>query len=64
MRSVRALSRRSLAPALLLAAAAIMLGGACARADDLQQADSDFAKRFFASNAGAPKAYAVPPLPR
>jgi hypothetical protein len=63
MRCLRAISRRS-GPALagLLAAAAITFGGqgfgsGGARADDLQ-ADSDFAKRFFAANAGAPKAYA------
>lgn len=58
MRCLRAISRQSgAAVAGLLAATAVMLGGHAARADDLQ-ADSDFAKRFFAGNAGQPKAYA------
>lgn len=63
MRSLRAISRRSRPPlAGLLAAAAITFGsqafgGLGARADDLQ-ADADFARRFFAGDAGAPKAYA------
>jgi hypothetical protein len=57
MRSLRAISRPSGAFAALMAATAIMLSGPAARADELR-ADSDFAKRFFASNVGQPKAYA------
>ncbi len=57
MRSLRAISPWGLLPAVLLTAG-LTLGGACARADDLQQADGNFTKRFFAANAGAPKAYA------
>jgi hypothetical protein len=56
MRCLRAISRRSGATAGLLAAA-MTFGSHSARADDLQ-ADSDFAKRFFADFAGQPKAYA------
>jgi len=63
MRCLRAISRRSGAAVAGLLAAAVMasgdhgFGSYSARADDLQ-ADGDFAKRFFAGNAGEPKAYA------
>jgi hypothetical protein len=59
MRSLRASSRRSgfSVAVIVLAAMAITSGGPSARADE-QQADSDFAKRFFAGNVGQAKAYA------
>jgi hypothetical protein len=60
MRCLRAILRPSgfsAAAAVVLAATAITLGGHAGRADE-QQADTDFAKRFFADNAGEPKAYA------
>jgi hypothetical protein len=57
MRSLRATSRPSgPAAAVLLAIAAVALGGHSARADE--QADGDFAKRFFAGLVSQPKAYA------
>jgi hypothetical protein len=49
MQSLRAIS-------LGLVAVAAVFGAAPLRADE--QADTDFAKRFFAGNAGQPKAYA------
>jgi hypothetical protein len=63
MRSLRAIVRPPglsaevvVFTAVLLAIGTIALGGPPARADE--QADSDFAKRFFAGLAGQPKAYA------
>jgi hypothetical protein len=57
MRCLRAISRRSGVAAAAFIAAAVSLGASAARADELQ-ADAAFAKRFFADNAGQPKAYA------
>jgi hypothetical protein len=63
MRSLRAISLRTGAAAVLPAGMAIAIvmtlgfGSHAARADE-QAADAAFAKRFFAANAGKPKAYA------